>query len=1058
MAEKKIEKESQDAPAQNSNIEQILRERNRIDQLIQEKFKKEITILFTDICGYTQYMDTMADINGMTMLQRHNDVVIPIIESTDGVVIKKIGDAVMASFADPVKAVAAAVQIQKSLEALNRAQADSEKIHVKIGLNTGDALVGDNDIFGDAVNVASRIQSQAGKDIILISKTLYDKVATHEDFICRHHGLVNVKGKAKPLELYRVVWKPEQTLTGEGPCRAPEQFDKLRGTTGFGVVQLDITQDKDQLKIGAWEQAAGETSTVRPYETVSVTLDLIETRCKEIIDTLNRANKQGKLAKEALLKLREVGQILRDELFTARIKDVLKNSSTDHLMLSLDESLVYIPWELLHDGKTFLCQQFSMGRLVKTRRTVESSGERKLEKPLKMMILSDPKGDLKGAYKEGTQIRDLMDQDMDWVNATMRSEGITTEYVKEKIRTFDIVHFAGHSDHDRMDPGQSGWRLSNGRLKAVEIEKMIGTGAMPAFIFSNACQSARSGDLQIDQKSQNDVFGLANAFILSGVKHYLGTFWEILDEPGRYFALEFYGQLFSGHTIGQALRMARTRLIEKFGEESIVWASYILYGDPCFNYAEQIENHTIEELKGSSPMAFSASDARAKEDVIDFSSSQKSKKGKTRIIAAAAAVLVIVSSFFFYHNWESKKTLALEQTASRAFSAGDFQAALDACGRIKLKHPENHIANLIQADIYLRQNHLPKAAEAYETVLAGGKETVRQKARALVGLGRVASLENKTDVSLNYYQKATQADDSYEAGFLSQAILLEKQGQAKAALEVLAKASQAGPVSVALQALAKDIQQRVELIENKEKQKQIDGLVKDLIARMQTHSERSVGDGWTSRPLSLWVKDFEVQGIPPGEGDPKLLMSAVQDRLIQQDRIQVVERALLDSILKELKLGTSQLADQRTALTLGKILAARLILFSRIMYQGADVIVSMRLIETQTGRVTAAYTQEFKSTVSFGKMSSNLCTALIEKILDGYPLKGKVSEVSDQKVTINIGKSLGVSAAARFEDQYGRTGFKIVAVNENFSIAAVEKGNPEQVYPGLMLIQKTGNN
>ena len=93
---------------------------------------------------------------------------------------------------------------------------------------------------------------------------------------------------------------------------------------------------------------------------------------------------------------------------------------------------------------------------------------------------------------------------------------------------------------------------------------------MPALIFSNACQSARTEEWTLREYFQEEIFGLANAFVLAGVKHYIGTFWEILDEPSSKFALEFYKNLISGMTIGEAIRKARLTLIKQYGEETIV--------------------------------------------------------------------------------------------------------------------------------------------------------------------------------------------------------------------------------------------------------------------------------------------------------------------------------------------------------------------------------------------------------------------------------------------------------------------------------------------------------
>ncbi len=105
---------------------------------------------------------------------------------------------------------------------------------------------------------------------------------------------------------------------------------------------------------------------------------------------------------------------------------------------------------------------------------------------------------------------------------------------------------------------------------------------MPVLVFSNACFSGRTQEWQIKEVFEKEVYGLANAFLHSGVSHYIGTFWEILDSPSSLFAIEFYRTLTRNASVGKALREARLKLIERMGKNNIIWASYMLYGDPTF--------------------------------------------------------------------------------------------------------------------------------------------------------------------------------------------------------------------------------------------------------------------------------------------------------------------------------------------------------------------------------------------------------------------------------------------------------------------------------------------
>jgi len=97
------------------NLKELLKERDKIDELMRDKFRKELTIMFTDIEGSTTYFESRGDINGISMVFRHNELLFPVIEHHQGTVIKTIGDSIMASFPDAVKGVRSAIEMQKTL-------------------------------------------------------------------------------------------------------------------------------------------------------------------------------------------------------------------------------------------------------------------------------------------------------------------------------------------------------------------------------------------------------------------------------------------------------------------------------------------------------------------------------------------------------------------------------------------------------------------------------------------------------------------------------------------------------------------------------------------------------------------------------------------------------------------------------------------------------------------------------------------------------------------------------------------------------------------------------
>jgi class 3 adenylate cyclase/Tfp pilus assembly protein PilF len=196
-----------------TSIEDLLREKEKIEKSINEQFQEYVTIMFTDIAGYTHFVETHGDITAKSLLQKHNEIIFPIIEKHSGNVIKTIGDAVMASFLDTKNAVIAAVDIQKALKQHNANAEKIKKINIRIGLHAGNALKDGNDYFGDAVNIAARIEPTGSAGQIMVSKSVYNAVKDHKNIFCSYHELKEAKGKSEPLEVYRIFLNHEEQLS-----------------------------------------------------------------------------------------------------------------------------------------------------------------------------------------------------------------------------------------------------------------------------------------------------------------------------------------------------------------------------------------------------------------------------------------------------------------------------------------------------------------------------------------------------------------------------------------------------------------------------------------------------------------------------------------------------------------------------------------------------------------------------------------------------------------------------------------------------------------------------
>jgi class 3 adenylate cyclase/tetratricopeptide (TPR) repeat protein len=197
------------------SLEDLFHEKEKIEKSINEQFQEYVTIMFTDIAGYTSFVETHGDIAAKSLLQKHNEIIFSIIEIHSGNVIKTIGDAIMASFSDTKNAVIAAVDIQKALTLHNKKAEKIKKINIRIGIHAGDALKDGNDYFGDAVNIAARIEPTGSAGQIMVSKSVYTAVKDNKNIFCSYHGLKEAKGKSRPLEVYRVFLNHEEQVSRE---------------------------------------------------------------------------------------------------------------------------------------------------------------------------------------------------------------------------------------------------------------------------------------------------------------------------------------------------------------------------------------------------------------------------------------------------------------------------------------------------------------------------------------------------------------------------------------------------------------------------------------------------------------------------------------------------------------------------------------------------------------------------------------------------------------------------------------------------------------------------
>jgi adenylate cyclase len=132
-------------------------------------------IMFTDIVGFSRQMGS-DETRMLRLLGVHNQIIQHAVADHHGTVIKTVGDAFLVDFPSVVHAVQCAQQIQSQLRTHNTEKDKAEQIHVRIGIHLGDIVQREGDVFGDGVNIASRLQALAEPDTICISQVVYKEV------------------------------------------------------------------------------------------------------------------------------------------------------------------------------------------------------------------------------------------------------------------------------------------------------------------------------------------------------------------------------------------------------------------------------------------------------------------------------------------------------------------------------------------------------------------------------------------------------------------------------------------------------------------------------------------------------------------------------------------------------------------------------------------------------------------------------------------------------------------------------------------------------------------
>jgi adenylate cyclase len=181
--------------------------------MAQSVERKLTTILCADVYGYSRLME-QDETATLDTLRVYRDAIDGLIARHRGRIASTAGDSLLADFPSVVEAVQCAIEIQQELAGRNRSLPDARRMAFRIGINLGDVMLHDGDLYGEGVNVAARLEGLAEPGGICISRTVYDQVHNKLTVGFDDLGEQPVKNISEPVQVFRVRLDGAQ---GSGP-------------------------------------------------------------------------------------------------------------------------------------------------------------------------------------------------------------------------------------------------------------------------------------------------------------------------------------------------------------------------------------------------------------------------------------------------------------------------------------------------------------------------------------------------------------------------------------------------------------------------------------------------------------------------------------------------------------------------------------------------------------------------------------------------------------------------------------------------------------------------